>query len=214
MTETVVLAIHYQNENCHPDGKVGIGIGADRAWSEQRLAAAKRLFAAARAAGVPIVHARLALPADGRAVIANTPVFRRFVELGAWIDGSWGADFLDGLGPENGEAVVTHTRNNVFHNSTLDEALFPLRPRRLVICGVSTAYAVDHAVRHAADLGYEVTVAADACSTATVRQHEATLETLRLLAEIAAVDDITADFGRPGQVPAPSAGPGPASGPE
>ena len=197
-SDTVVLAIHYQNENCHPDGKVGIGIGEDRAWSEQRLAAAKRLFAAARGAGVPIVHTRLAFPADMRTVIANTPVFRRFVEIGAWLEGSWGAEFLDGLGPEDGEAVVTHTRNNVFHNSILDEVLFPLRPRRLVICGVSTAYAVDHAVRHAADLGYDVTVAADACSTATLRQHEATLETLRLLAAIATVDEIVAEFRRLG----------------
>lgn len=194
MPDTVVLAIHFQNENCHPDGKVGIGIGADRAWSEQRLAAAKRLLAAAREAGMPIVHARLALPADTATVIANTPVLRRFVEIGAWAEGSWGADFLDGLGPEPGEPVVTHTRNNVFHNSTLDEVLFPLRPRRLVVCGVSTAYAVDHAVRHAADIGYEVTVAADACSTASVRQHEATLETLALLAEIATVDEIVAEF--------------------
>lgn len=194
MPDAVILAIHYQNENCHPDGKAGIGIGEDLAWSEARLATAKRLFAAARRAGVPIVHTRLALPADMRTVIANTPVFRRFVESGAWIEGGWGAEFLDGLGPEAGEAVVTHTRNNVFHNSILDEVLFPLRPRRLVVCGVSTAYAVDHAVRHAADLGFEVTVAADACSTATVRQHEATLETLTLLARIATVDEIVAEF--------------------
>lgn len=195
MPDTVVLAIHFQNENCHPDGKVGIGVGSDRAWSEQRFAAARRLMAAARAAGVPLVHARLAFPAGMRGIVVNTPVLRRFVAIGAWVDGSWGAEFLDGLGPEDGEAVVTHTRNNVFHNSTLDQVLFLLRPRRLVCCGVSTAYAVDHAVRHAADVGYEVTVAADACSTATLRQHEATLETLRLLAAIRTVDDIVAEFG-------------------
>lgn len=194
MPDTVVLAIHFQNENCHRDGKVGIGVGADRDWSEARLASARRLFAAARGGGVPIVHARLVLPADTSTVIANTPILRRFVEIGAWAEGSWGAGFYDGLGPVAGEPVVTHTRSNVFHNSILGEVLFPLRPRRLVICGVSTAYAVDHAVRHAADLGYEVAVAADACSTATVRQHEATLETLGLLAEIATVDEIVAKF--------------------
>ena len=196
--DTVVLAIHFQNENCHPDGRVGIGVGSDRAWSEQRFAAARRLLAAARAAGIPVVHARLAFPAGMRGIVVNTPVLRRFAELGAWVEGDWGAKFLEGLGPVGDEAVVTHTRNNVFHNSTLDEVLFPLRPRRLVICGVSTAYAVDHAVRHAADLGYDVVVAADACSTATLRQHEATLETLKLLAEIRTVDEIVADFGRLG----------------
>ena len=26
---TTVLAIHYQNENCHPDSKIRVGIAAD-----------------------------------------------------------------------------------------------------------------------------------------------------------------------------------------
>ena len=190
--DTVVLACHFQNENCHPDGKIKLGIGPDSTWRVERLENAKRLFAGARAAGVPIVHVRLAVPAGMETVIQNAPVFRQWVELGAWAEGSWGVEFLDGLGPIAGEAVVTHTRNNAFYGSSLDEVLFRHRPRRLVCCGVSTAYAVESAVRHAADVGYEVTVAADACSTATRAQHEAALEAMRLLAGIATVDEILA----------------------
>lgn len=194
--DTVILASHFQNENCHPDGKIKIGIGPDSVWRRERLDNAKRLFAGARAAGVPIVHIRLAVPPAMDTVIQNNAMFRQWVELGAWAEGSWGVDFVDGLGPEPGEAVVTHARNNGFFDSSLQELLLGLRARRLICCGVSTAYTVESTVRHAADIGYEITVAADACSTATVAQHEAALNAMRLLAEIATVDAILADLGR------------------
>ena len=96
--------------------------------------------------------------------------------------------------PRDDETVVTHTRNSAFHNSTLGECLFLLDVRRLICCGVSTAYAVEGTVRHATDLGYEVVVAADACSTATQAQHEASLQAMRLIAEVVTVEQLLAGF--------------------
>lgn len=193
--DTVILASHFQNENCHPDGKIKIGIGPESAWRWERLENAKRLFAGARAAKVPIIHIRLAVPADMGTVIQNNFIFRQWVELGAWAEGSWGVEFIDGLAPAGEEKVVTHSRNNGFYGSNLDEMLFLYRPRRLVCCGVSTAYTVESTVRHATDIGYEVTVASDACSTATREQHEAALNAMRLIAEIATVDEVLAEIG-------------------
>jgi len=192
---TVVVANHYQYENCHPDGKVKVGIAADSDMREVRLANARRLFAGARAAGVAIVHVRLAVPPDYRGVTVNTPLIREWIELGAWQEGTWGTEFVDGLGPEGAEITVTHSRNNGFYNSTLDEVLFHLEARRLICCGVSTAYTVESTVRHAADIGYPVTVAADACSTGSEEQHEAALRAMAALAEIRTVDEILATLG-------------------
>ena len=46
---SLLLAIRYQNENCHPDGRIGIGVGAGEGASRAEvLAAAGRLFAGAR----------------------------------------------------------------------------------------------------------------------------------------------------------------------
>lgn len=190
----VIVANHYQNENCHPDGKIKVGIAADADWRQERLANAKRLFAAARSAGVPIVHVRLAVDPAFRGVVVNTPLIEEWIRLGAWREGTWGVEFIDGLGPEGDEIVVTHTRNSGFHNSTLEEALFSLGARSLICCGVSTAYTVESTVRHATDIGYRVTVAADACSTATAAQHENALAAMRPLARIASVDDLIAEL--------------------
>ncbi len=192
MSRTVIVANHYQNENCHPDGKIKVGIAADADWRWQRLDTAKRLFAGAREKGVPIVHVRLAVDPDYRGVIVNTPLIREWIERGAWKEGTWGTEFLDGLGPVAGETVVTHTRNSGFHDSTLAQVLFQLDARHLICCGVSTAYTVESTVRHATDIGYEVTVAADACSTGTEAQHEAALTAMRAIAAVRTVDEVLA----------------------
>ena len=161
--EIAVVANHYQNENCHPNGKVKVGIGADSTTRAERLGNARRLFAGARYAGVPIVHVRLAVDPGYRGVVVNTPLIREWIELGAWQEVTWGVEFVDGLGPEGDEIVVTHTRNSGFHNSTLADVLAGLGARRLICCGVSTAYTVESTVRQAVDIGFEVTVAGDAC---------------------------------------------------
>ena len=193
--DSLLLALHYQNENCHPEGKIKVGIG-DRAqtWRTDMLAAAGRLLDGARRHGVPIIHARLAVRPDYRDVVQNGPLFRQWIELNAWQEGTWGVEFHQGLEPLDDELVVTHIRNNAFFGSPLETLVAMRRPRRLICAGVSTAYAVESTVRHASDLGYEVVVAADACSTATRERHASALDAMALLATISEVDAIVQDF--------------------
>jgi nicotinamidase-related amidase len=191
----LVLAVHYQNENCHPDGRIKVGVGGgDEAWRVAMLAAAGRLLEGARRHGLPVIHVRLAVRPDYQDVIQNAPLFRQWVEQGAWREGTWGVAFYDGLGPAEGELVVTHIRNNPFCGSPLATLIAMRRPRRLICAGVSTAYAVESTVRHASDLGYEVVVAADACSTASRERHEAALAAMAPLATISEVDPIVRSF--------------------
>jgi nicotinamidase-related amidase len=109
-------------------------------------------------------------------------------------DGTWGAEFYEGLGPLADEIVVTHRRNDPFYGSPLADIVARFRPRRLVVAGVSTTYVVESTVRHASDMGYEVVVAADACSSASPDMHAASLKAMALLADIKTVDQIVADF--------------------
>ena len=193
---TVLVALHYQNENCHPDGKIKVGISEGADWRHETLRTAGRLLEGARRHGVPVIHVRLAVRPDHKGVITNNFIFRQWVELGAWAEGTWGVEFYDGLGPRDDELVVTHTRNNAFYGCQLEEVINYHRPRRLVCAGVSSAYVVESTVRHAADVGYDTWVAGDACSTATRAQHEAALAAMALLATVATTDEILDDFAR------------------
>jgi nicotinamidase-related amidase len=193
-SDLVLLALHYQNENCHIDGKIKVGIKQDADWRYDTLDTAKRLFASMRNNKVEIIHVRLAVRPDHRDVITNNFIFKQWVELGAWAEGSWGVDFYEGLEPLEHEYVVTHTRNNAFYNSQLDDIMGLLKPRRLAIAGVSTAYVVECTVRHASDVGYDTIVVSDACSTATKDMHNNALSAMELIASVKTTDELIAEI--------------------
>lgn len=192
-TDTLLLALHYQNENCHPDGKIKVGIKEDAEWREETLATAKRLLTGAREIALPIIHVRLAVRPDHRDVIPNNFIFRQWCELSAWSEGTWGVEFYEGLGPQEDEFVVTHTRNNAFLNCQLPEVVTRLNPCRVACAGVSTAYVVESTVRHASDVGYDTIVVGDACSTATQEMHRNALSAMELVASVTDTDAFLAD---------------------
>ena len=190
----ILLALHYQNEVVHPEGRIRIGLAEASLERGAVIAAARRLLAGARAACVPVISVRIAFRPGHAEVAQNAEIWRRVAAAGALTEGSWGAEFYEGLGPLPGELVVTHQRNDAFHGSPLADIVALFRPERLVVAGVSTTYVVESTVRRASDMGYAVTVAADACSSASPAMHRASLEAMTLLAEIKSVDEIVAAF--------------------
>lgn len=191
---TAVLALHYQNEVLHPDGQIRLGVANDGRRAAV-VAAATRLLAGARSTGLPIVHVRIAFPAGHQGVLTNAPIFRNVVRSGAMVEGGWGSEFHEGLEPLAGERVVTHNRVNAFYDSSLEMVLRGLGATRLVLAGVATNSVVEHSARHAADMGYNVAVAADACSAARPEVHEAALFNLSLVGEVTNVDALFAGAG-------------------
>ena len=180
---TAVLALHYQNEVLHPDGRIRLGVAEGAPGREAVVEAAGRLLAAARRYSLPLVHVRIAFPPGHAGVVQNAPIFRNVVASGAMVEGSWGAAFHDGLGPLPGEAVVTHGRVNAFYDSDLEQVLAGIGAERLILAGVATNSVVEHSARHAADMGYAVALAADACSAGQPHLHQAALDNIALIGD-------------------------------
>lgn len=184
-----VLALHYQNETLHPNGRIRVGLAADDPVREQVIAAGAALLAGARSRGWPIVHVRIAFRPDYADCPRNTPIFRRTVELGAVRDGEWGAAFLEPLAPQPSERefVVSHTRISAFAGTPLEQLLHLIDARRLLVAGVATHSVVEGTVRDAADRGFDVIVAADACAAADRAVHDASLASMALVASVTTV---------------------------
>jgi nicotinamidase-related amidase len=192
---SVLLALHYQNDVLHPDGKIRVGLDAASPQRAQLIDAAAALLGGARAQRWPIVHVRIAFRPDGADIIRNCSLFRAVAASGAVREGDWGAEFFDALAPQAAsplERVVKHTRVNAFYGAPLDEALRSFDAARLVIAGVATHSVVESTVRHAADAGYDVWVAADACAAADPAVHAASLASMRLIATVATVRECLA----------------------
>ena len=82
-----------------------------------------------------------------------------------FIPGTKGADIHQSVLPSAGETVVEKNFPNSFRNTGLQKALEEKQIKNLVVAGMMTHMCVDATVRHAADLGYKVTLLGDACAT-------------------------------------------------
>ncbi len=194
MHAPVYITLHYQNDIIHPDSKFRMGTAQADPYRDSVIAAAKTLLQSARANAVPTIHGRIAFSADHRELIANCPLFKKIEESGALVEGTWGAHFFDGLGPLQGEAVLTHTRNNLFFQTDLAARLDALGAKTLILSGIATSFSVEHTARHAVDIGYRVVIARDACTTGDRSLHEGSLRVLSVLADILSVNEIIAQF--------------------
>jgi nicotinamidase-related amidase len=68
--------------------------------------------------------------------------------------------------PLDGEIVIVRNSTSAFVGADLEARLDELGATTLVLCGALATHALEASARHAADLGYQVFVVADACQAA------------------------------------------------
>jgi ureidoacrylate peracid hydrolase len=153
----------------------------------------KRLQLACRRAGIEVTYSVIEnMTRDGRDRSLDYKISGIDVPRG-----SWEARVLDEIAPAEDEMVFRKTSSSVFISTNIDYVLRNLGIRSLIIAGIMTDQCVESAVRDACDLGYLVTLVADACTTDSSERHNQSLvgiqgycrqrSTEELLMEIAAV---------------------------
>jgi nicotinamidase-related amidase len=126
-----------------PGGRMEL-VGADAAADH-----ARELLSTFRRSGEPVFHVQHL--SEGRGAPFFTP-------------GSEGAEIHPAVAPEAGETVIAKHRPNAFHATPLADQLHQAAIDDIVICRMMTSMCVDASVRAGADLGFRVSVAADACA--------------------------------------------------
>lgn len=152
-----------------------------------------RLQAAARAAGVPVLHTRIrSATADGSDRIGC----HRALGIHVAPDDP-GGEFLPEVAPVAGEAVIDKTTSDAFVGTDLEARLRAAGRDQLIACGVLTHECVESTVRHAADLGLAVTVVEDGCAAVEEDRHRASLRNLGLsYARVRTASAVIADLQR------------------
>jgi ureidoacrylate peracid hydrolase len=189
-----VLVIDMQVDFASPDGVLGAFI--DMSVVKPALAAAEKLVADARAAGVPVVFVGLSTTPETDSPAWNERMRRRGGDPGCRrgpVPGRAGRVGVLRPQPAPGELVVPKTRYSGFVGTDLDMQLTKLGVDTLVVAGLTTECCVDSTVRDAFDLDYHVFVAADACAAYEADIHEASLKVMALnsaiLTDTAAIAD-------------------------
>jgi nicotinamidase-related amidase len=143
MADTALLIIDIQNDY-FPGGAMELE-GADAAGGK-----AGQVLKSWREKKLPIFHVRHLSTRPGSTF---------------FLPGTKGAEIHAAVAPQAGEKVIEKNFPNSFRATKLQDELQGLGVKNLVVAGMMTHMCVDASVRHAADLGYKITLLGDACAT-------------------------------------------------
>src|SRR5581483_5627600 len=169
-----VIVVDVQNDFCAPEGGLA-QLGVDMSMIDACVPRIERLVAAARAAGVRVIHIRSHHHAGVESPAYMELRLRRSPDRPRWCEpGTWGAEFYQVL-PEDGELVVSKHRYSGFIGTDLDIILRSLEIKSLIMVGVASNNCVEATARDGFMHDYYV-VFVDDCTAATSAEiHRATL---------------------------------------
>ncbi len=183
---TALIVIDMQRDFIEPGG-FGAALGNDVAPLQAVVPTVARLIAAARAAGLAVIHTREChLPDLSDCPPAKrergTPALRIGDEgpMGrVLIAGQPGAEIVAALAPAPGEIVVDKPGKGAFYATTLGADLARLGARSLILAGVTTEVCVQTTMREANDRGFDCLLAEDATESYFPEFKAATLAMVR-----------------------------------
>ena len=191
MAGTAVVFVDVTNEVLHEKGTLG---GDLAKVARGLLDAAGRLVSWARTCDVPVIWVRTAFRPGY--IDATRSMRASAVELnGRLVDGTWGAELVDGLGRRADDIVITKKRPSAFFGTELNFVLRGLGCEQLILAGTSTNWAIESTARDAESLDFQVLIPRDATGARMGDLHEAALRsiasryaTITSVAEIAAAN--------------------------
>ncbi len=170
---TAVVLIEYQNDFTS-EGGVLHGAVSEVMDRTEMLAKTQEVVAAARAAGVTVMHAPITF-APGYNEISSHPygILKGVVDGNAFVKGTWGADIVDELAPEEGDIVIEGKRGlDTFASTNLDFILRSKGITTIVLGGFLTNCCVESTMRTGYENGYKVITLKDCVAATSVEEHD------------------------------------------
>jgi nicotinamidase-related amidase len=178
MVSNALLLVDYQVALCEEGPHTRLPALAAQVRERDVIARAASALARARAAGVPVIHVRLAFEPSYQARTNRTPRWDSYPADRAMLLDSPAAQIVEPLAPLASEPVVVKGAVDPFIGTPLLEMLLGTGVRGIAVAGVATNLAVESAVRHAGDSGLAVTVLEDLCASFSPAAHEFSVGTI------------------------------------
>jgi nicotinamidase-related amidase len=166
--KTALMVIDMQRDFLLPGG-FGESLGNDVDQLLKVVPPLAELIAAARSAGVMVIHTREGHRADltdcPTAKLNRGAPSKRIGDPGKYgrilIRGEYGHDIVDELAPVAGEVVIDKPGKGAFYATELQDILVEAGITQLLVTGVTTEVCVHTTTREANDRGYECLVVSD-----------------------------------------------------
>lgn len=174
---TALLVIDLQEDFLSPDGYFARK-GYDPSPLRAILPAVNRLIAAARAAGLTIIHTRQGYRAD----MADMTPYEKWRRKRAGLDGTdvllrsgSGFQISADIDVKPGDVIVDKTCNSAFTYTDLELILRARGITHLMFTGCTTDVCVHTTLREACDRNFQCLTISDACASGDQYAHEAAL---------------------------------------
>ena len=169
---TALVLIEYQNDFTSAGGVLHDAVSGvmDKTGMLDNTTA---LVRAARDAGVTIMHAPITFLA-GYNELSSHPygILKGVVDGNAFVKGSWGAEIVDALAPQEGDIVVEGKRGlDTFASTNLDFILRGKGIDTIILGGFLTNCCVESTMRTGYEHGYRVLTLTD-CVAATSAEEQ------------------------------------------
>jgi ureidoacrylate peracid hydrolase len=200
LAQSAVLVIDMQHDFGSPGGMFDRA-GIDLSSIQRAIPPTRRVVAAARTAGLPIVYLKMTHRADlsdmggpdspdwfrhqrmaiGEPVTAPDGRPSRIL-----IEGTWNTEILPELAPLPGDVVVSKHHYSGFFETDLDAQLHALGARHLIVTGCTTSVCVESTIRDAMFRDYACLLLEDCTGQPTFPNssfgtHEASLLTIQTM---------------------------------
>jgi len=172
---TALVIQDMQNDVLDERGGFGDSGAPQHARERDVVGNVRRLAAAFRAAGAPVVHVWQLVDEGAPGVKVNAPIFEGLAGGRGMVRGTWGGRPVAGLEPQPGDHVVEKMRMSAWEGTRLEVLLAGLGVGTLVLVGAWTNMSVEHTARTGADKGFTVVVAEDGCATMNADWHRASI---------------------------------------
>jgi len=194
-----VLPIDLQNDFMLPMGSVGKA-GGDISAMGELLPKAELFIKRTREFGVKLIHIRIVDLPNGE---SDSPSWLRSKGMMSGVsafavEGTWGAEFVEGCEPRPGEMVVTKHRSSAFVGTNLDLVLKSNGIKTVVLIGEQTQGCVEATYRDAAYYDYYNVLVEDCVAARDRKQHEASVMIQKMRHDVVTMDQIFSIWSRYG----------------
>jgi nicotinamidase-related amidase len=173
--ETCLVIVDMQNDFVSSKGYFGRVIGQNLAPVQESVPRIANFLSYCREHNVPRVHVQVLHPDYTSALNWKGRIGDVDSSPKICIPGTWGAQIVPELKPQDGEPIITKRRYDAFLDTDLIVVLRTLRIKNVLLAGTKTNVCVETTARHSFCNDFTTVTLSDCVSTPDVGMQEASL---------------------------------------
>jgi ureidoacrylate peracid hydrolase len=189
LKRAAIVVVDMQNAFASKGGMIDLW-GFDISSISEVVKVIKKILSTARKKNIKIIYIAHRISPDLREVGLLSPFFSHDKAIEAYykkpgmrdtmiLRGSWGAEIIDELKPQDTEILIEKRRFSAFIGTDLDMILRTFDIRHLIFVGVATNICVESTLRDAFHKEYFPILVSDATAAFPASRHQATIDNVK-----------------------------------